>query len=185
MTFTKNFKNALRMFRLNEKAMQEISQEKDAGWWGIIFIAIAGFCFGVSMLILNPSYGVLTLIGAPVLMLITSFIGISILFLLAKLVGGKGSWHNYFRSYSHMYIFNWIAIIPLIGPFLSSIIGVWQVIMAIYITKVTMHLQLGKSAAIVLVPVIIAIILVLTATLVSITLFLKYFITVVQPVAQL
>lgn len=183
MTFTRNFRLALQLFKLDEKAMQELSKQKDAGWWGLLFITIAGFCFGISTLIVKPKAGIAVLLGGPVLMIITTFIGIGILFYLARLIGGKGTFHNYYRAYSHMYVLNWIAIIPFVGPFLSSLLGVWQVIIAIYVTKAALHLKLGKAAAVVLVPIVIAILVAFAATVAGMLLFLKYFVTVVQPTA--
>ncbi|MBU1975215.1 MAG: YIP1 family protein [Nanoarchaeota archaeon] len=182
MSFVLSLKRAFRMFKLDEKAMIELSKENHASWYGLLIIAIAGVCFGLSLIFVDTTLSILTVIGAPILMIITSFIGIAVLFILSKLLGGKGNFHNFYRAYSHMYVFNWIAIIPWIGPFLSSLVGVWQVIMAIYITKATQKLTMGKAAIVVLVPVFVLLLLaVFTSLVVALTLFLKYSYTLVQP----
>ncbi len=183
MPLKKHFNYALQVFRLDEHAIKQLSKEATATTWGLVIIAIAGLSLGLGVLFTNTSLEGYVIIGAAILLILLSFIGISFLYLFSHLLGGKGSFTSYFRSYSHMYLFNILAIIPVIGLLLSSLIGIWQVVMAIYITSVVRQMPLAKAAVVVLVPIIILFIVITTSSLFfDLKVFLQYFFTFLQPV---
>ena len=182
MSFKSSFHHSLKMFKLDEKAIRSLSEDKHATGWGILFIILAGIALAIGTMQVLQDMPPLIILGAPILLLISSFIGISVLYFLSEFLGGKGSFAPFYRAYSHMYFFNIVALIPFIGLILSSLVGIWQIIMAIYITKVVRKVTLTKAAIVVLIPVLVIIILAIASTLVlSLTIFGKYFLTFMQP----
>jgi hypothetical protein len=170
------------MFKLDEGAMNALAKDKNATGFGILFVIIAGICFGIGLLQYFPDLSPTILIGAPLLFIIISFIGMGVLYFFSEFLGAKGPFAQYYRAYSHMYVFNILAIIPFIGFILSSLIGIWQIIMAIYITKSVRKINLTKAAIVVLIPVLVIIILAVATSLVmSLSLFARFFWTFLQP----
>jgi len=170
------------MFRLDEKAIRSLSEDKHATGWGIVFIILAGIALAVGTMQVLPQMPALIILGGPLLFLIVSFIGIAVLYLFSESLGGKGSFAPYYRTYSHMYFWNILAILPFVGLILSSLVGIWQIIMAIYVTKVVRKVTLTKAAIVVLVPVLVIIILAVTTSKVySLELFAQWFMTFIQP----
>ncbi|MFH1073088.1 MAG: YIP1 family protein [Nanoarchaeota archaeon] len=188
MTFGTSIKNALRLFTLDEAAISGISKEKESTGFGILIIIIAGFCIAVGMLltsILMPSFqtkinevGQVIIIAAPVMLLLFSFIGIAVMFLIGRLFKGKAMFIDYYRPYSHIYISNWIAIIPVAGLFLSALAGVYQIIQGIVITKTIQQVSMFKAALIILIPFAVVFILGIALGIVFWRPFTEWFFTV-------
>lgn len=183
MSFSSSVKNSLKMFKLDESAMKSLANDKQATGFGILFVIIAGISLGIGLLQYFPNLSPTILIGAPLLFIIISFVGMGVLYFFSEFLGAKGPFAQYYRVFSHMYLFNVLAIIPFVGFILSSLIGVWQIIMAIYITKAVRKINLTKAAIVVIIPVLVIIILaVATSMVLSLSLFAKYFWTFLQPV---
>jgi hypothetical protein len=182
MSLKKHLRYALNLFRLNEPAIKNLAEEKTSTIWGIIMILIAGLSLGTGLYLTNNSLPPGIIIGGAILVFLLTFIGISFLFFFSHLLGGKGNFTQYFRAYSHMYLLNILAIIPVVGLFFSSLIGIWQIIMAIWVTKVVRQMPTAKAALIVLVPIIILfMVITYTALFFDLKIFLQYFFTFIRP----
>ncbi len=179
MDFNKAIKQAIGIVKLDRGAVIGVSKDKDAFATGVLIIAIGailsvlpsllrlgslnygmfnmmrGFGFPGSMMS-SASYG--SLIGAPIANSIGMFIWAGILFVIAKIFGGKGSYMEYFQPLSYLAILSWLGIlnvVPGIGSLISFAAGIWSIVATIIITKAVHSLPTGKAVIVVLIPIII------------------------------
>ena len=139
--------------------------------WSTIWISLFGLgvLTAITNLITNAEYHrgagaggsvVGAIIGAP----LGFFIGAGILFLIAKILGGTGSFLNYafllaLVDVPIQAIANVAGIIPVIGGLIGFVAGIYGIILAIYATASAHRLSLGRSTAVVLIPSIVAFLL--------------------------
>ncbi len=157
MGFTDSVKQGFEIIKLNESAMQDVARDSQATPMGILFLAIAGvasaigtltFIFFLPLLL----YTILTILGTVV--------GVFLIHLLAKLFGGKGSYSSLFRVASHASILSWITIIPILGPLLGTLIGIWLLVVWTISIR-TLH-KLPTKKAVIVVLLFIGVILLLS-----------------------
>lgn len=165
MDFKKSVMNAIEIVKLNGSVMTKVAADKDATGMGVLIIAIAGVAAAIGAL--NP-FGIIMM---PIAYLIGTFIGIGIIHLLAKLFGGKAKFSEFYRTSSHAYVVNWIAIIPILGPMVSGIAGLWNLVVTVFVLKNVHKLTTGKAVVVVLIPVVIAIIIGVVAAAAIIAMF--------------
>ena len=153
--FGNYIKQAIEILKLNTKAMTEASKDEKAFGMAILFIAIGGVAGAIGML--NPIGIVLN----PIIAIIGSFIGVGILHILAKLFGGKGTFTELYKVMGLAYLIQWISVIPLIGPILSGILGLWVIVVNVVALKTVYKLSTGKAIVVILIPLIIIVIIAL------------------------
>ncbi len=149
MDFKKSVKNALDIVQLKDKAISSVASAKDSFLPSVLILVIAGIAMAIGSM--NP----IGIIGNPIGYFIMSFIGVGILFIFAKLFGGKGNYMPHYNALAHGYILMWISVIPFIGPMIAAIAGLWSIVVAVKVTSVVHRLSIGKSALVVLIPIII------------------------------
>lgn len=93
------------------------------------------------------------------------FIAAGVLFILAKLFSGTGTFLTYTFLLSLIYvplgiISSVAGIIPLLGGLVALAAGIYEIILAIYATMSAHRLTIGKSTAVVLIPVVAAFVIV-------------------------
>lgn len=120
---------------------------------------------------------IVSLIVAPIFFLIWS----GIIFLIAKLLSGNGSFEK--QSFYMAFITYPLSIIasvsgiPLIGGVISLIAGIWALISTIFAVKYAHDFSTGKAAAAVIVPILVLIVLAAAlaiATIGSLASLMKY-----------
>lgn len=151
--FVDYLKKGLEIIKLNEKVMGDVAKDQKATGMAVLFIAIAGVAMAIG------TFMWMGIIFYPIAVLIGSFIGVGILHLFAKLFGGKGAFMDLYRVFGIGYILSWISVIPVVGPMISGIAGLWMIVVSIIAVRKVHSLSTGKAVAVVLIPVVIAIVL--------------------------
>ncbi len=165
MNFGDSVKQAIEIVKLNASAMTKVAADQKATGMGVLIIVIAGVAAAIGAL--NP-FGIIMM---PIAYLIGTFIGIGIIHLLAKLFGGKAKFSEFYRTSSHSYVVNWIAVIPILGPMIAGILGIWNLVVTVFALKNVHKLSTGKSVVVVLIPVVIVIIIAAVAAAAIIAMF--------------
>jgi hypothetical protein len=104
--------------------------------------------------------GIWAIIMVPVFFLIGTFIT----HLIAKMLGGQGEYSRYaylnasFQAPLTM-ISSIVAIIPFLGGCVSSLLGIYGLVLNYFAVKVNYSLSSGKAIAVVLIPIILVFIL--------------------------
>jgi hypothetical protein len=151
--FKHYFKAGLEILQIKQNSIKKIAEDSKATTFAILFIALAGVASAI---------GTLNLVGiifAPVAILIGTFIWFGILHLFSKIFGGKGKYSEFYRAAGVGYVGMWLAVIPILGPFLVLIISLWYLVVYVNIVKVVHKLSTGKAIAVVAIPVAIITIL--------------------------
>ena len=156
MDFKKYFQQGIEIVKLNEKTIDTVAKDKKATNMAILFFAIGGGILG--LLTFNPAafiFGALFTAGF-------SFIWTGILHLLAKILGGKAGFMEFYRPLGIGNILSWLAFIPVLG----QIIWLWTIVIEIFVLRKVHKLTTLKAVIIVLLPLILllAIIFVVAAT---------------------
>jgi hypothetical protein len=147
---------ALNIIQLKEEDIKEVSEKEEYFPWGVLIVAVAGLASSIGTMDFFP--GIIT---GPVMAVIGFFIGVGILFLIARLFGGTGSYMAYFRPLSYADILMWVSVIPFIGVFLSMVASIWLIVVSIKITQIVHNMDLPKAAIVVLIPIVVVFVLVL------------------------
>lgn len=114
--------------------------------------------------------------GGVIITFIGFFIGVGILYLVARMFGGQGPFMVYSHALALAYIPLGIAaaivgLIPFLGTLAALAAGIYAIYLAIQATASTHRLSQGKSVAVVLIPVAVIFVLALcAATLLAATL---------------
>jgi hypothetical protein len=164
---------------------EEVFQQEKArpsGTLGTALIAaaviglIAGLFFGLAQMMqmnrfLGPGMDTLgggsifvTAIMFVILLPVSLLISSGILHLIARVLGGDGSYSTYVWLLSTIFlplilINSILSLIPFIGFFLGSLVGLYAIVLEIFATKVNYMLTTGKAVLVVLIPVGIAFLL--------------------------
>ena len=98
--------------------------------------------------------------GALFFIPIGFFIGMAILFVLAKLFGGEGNFetHTYLLATIFMplsIITSAIGIVPVLGGCLALVISIYQLVLNYFAIKVAHNLSSGSAIAVVLIPIVV------------------------------
>ncbi len=104
--------------------------------------------------------GVAAIISIP----ISFLIGVGILHLLAKLLGGQGDFGNYAYLIATfqapiIIVSAILGFVPGLGSCLGSILSIYGFVLTYYATKVAYNLTSGKAIAVVLIPILVVILL--------------------------
>lgn len=101
-----------------------------------------------------------TIIGVP----LAFFIGVAILFVVAKLFGGTGTFLE--QSYAMMLYYVPIqavtavlGLLPFFGGLAAFVLGIYEIVLAVFAIAASQRLTTGKSVAVVLLPAVILILL--------------------------
>ena len=102
----------------------------------------------------------------PIFTLVASFIALGIMHLLAKLFGGKAGFKEYYRTMGVGYVGMWISVIPILGPMITGLIGLWYIVVNYSVLKAVHKLSTLKAVIVIGIPVIIGLVagVVLAAT---------------------
>ena len=153
MDFKKEIMDALELIKLNAKVIPKIVKNKEGLAAALIIAALAGVAYGIGTL------NIPGIILGAIWMIVGLFIGTAIIYAIAFLFGGKAKFMDLLKPIGYMYIIMWIAVIPLIGPVIAGIAGIWSIVVEVVIVKNIYKFSTGKAAAVVLIPVAIALII--------------------------
>lgn len=104
--------------------------------------------------------GVFSIIGVP----LAFFIGVAILFVVAKIFGGIGTFLQ--QSYAMMLYYVPIQIVtailglvPVLGGLATFVLGIYEIVLTVFAISASHRLSIGKSVAVVLIPAVIVLVL--------------------------
>lgn len=158
--------DAWQIVTFKEHAIKKIAHEKDVLTHGILITVIAGIAAAIGTF---SWFGIITF---PIGYLIGSFIGLGILHLLALLFGGKGTFKRFFAVGLHTSLLGWVMVIPVLGFFLGAVAKIWGIVAMYFIIKNVHELSPGRSLAVLLIPIILAlIVMAIIATILAVTFF--------------
>jgi len=195
--FKKYFSSALDIVKLNPKEIIKVAKDKDATLWGLIFVVVAGLATAIGALITNgikmpilyrttlgmPKFS--DIVVMPIGYLLWTFIFIGILWVLAKLFGGKARFVEHYRAQSLGLVVYWIGVIPIIGPMILWIAELWYLVMSVFIIKNVHKLKTWQAVLVVLIPIIVIVILIAIFIAALVTWFVAMGITTPEELEQL
>ena len=152
--FVDSVKQAVEIVKLNGKAAVNVSKDKNATLMGILIVIIGGTLSGIANL--AGTFDLLLVILAPMMILISFFVSVGIIHLLARLFGGKAGYMELFRAQSHAQILSWLGplvIISFLGNILNFLVSLWSIVVSIVILENVHKLSRGKAIMVVLIPV--------------------------------
>jgi hypothetical protein len=160
MDFMDSVKQAIEIVKLNSSAITKVASDNKATAMGVVIIIVAGVLAAIGR------FSWIGIIYSPIAYLIATFIGIGIIHLLALLFGGKAKFSQFYRPIAHATILSWVSVlafIPVLGSLLSTIAGIWELVVMVVTLKSVHKLTTGKAVIVVLIPVIVIGILMLFA----------------------
>lgn len=192
MDFQNSVKKAIDIIKLDEKAIGQVSKDKEAWKMGLLIIAIGGILSGLASYIMTKtSSPVLNMMGlgklgevaqkatlssiilAPIGSIIGTLIIVGIFLLIAKLFKGKGTYMELFTPIAFATILSWLGIlniIPTIGGIINFLAGIWSIVVMVVIIRKVNVLSTGKAVAVVLIPLAIILIIFMIITALAVAL---------------
>jgi len=159
MDFKEYLKKGIDIVKLNKDAASEVASQEDAFGMAILFFAIGGLAAGLGSVMTKLGFGFFTIILFPVFHVIGSFIWTGILFLLAKLFGGTGTYRAHYSALGIGSLAGWAQIVPVLG----GIVALWNIPVSVIVTERIHNISTGKAVAVVLIPMVFFITLALIA----------------------
>ncbi len=157
MNFFKYVKLGIKILKLDRKAITKISGDEKATNKGIIILLIAGLLSVVGLYGIEGYYRVL--IMAPIFTLVFFVLGVGMLHLFVKLLGGRTGYPALFRVLSHAAIMTWLwlfLVIPKVGDIINLAIIFWGVVVTIVAVETTNNMTRMRAILAVLIPFVIA-----------------------------
>jgi hypothetical protein len=154
MAFGDYVKKGWDVARLKTDAIQSLAEDKDALGPAIGILAIGGACGAFGML------NFLGIIYMPILRIIGAFIMIGIMhFVATAFFSGKGEFKSLFAPLACATLISWVGVIPLIGPVLAILAGLWLLVVFVLGVEVVHQIDRPKAIAVVAIPVVIGAVL--------------------------
>lgn len=116
----------------------------------------------------GPAFSFAYIILGP----ISFLIGVGIYHLIATILGGRGQYGRYSYLYSTfaaplMIATSILGFIPVLGGCVSAILGIYQIVLAYYATKVEYNLSQGRAIIVVVAPILAGLLLAICITVVA------------------
>ncbi|MFH1824374.1 MAG: Yip1 family protein [Candidatus Firestonebacteria bacterium] len=144
---------AVEIIKLNKEAIKEVYERKESNLPALLIVLICGLIPGVFRL------SVLGIIIGPLLALIGTGIYTAIIFILALIFGGKGSYSKLFRVIGYACMLGWLGFIPFVGWLLC----LWILVVTFIALQTNFNMSKVKAGLVVCIPVVIWIIIFLVA----------------------
>jgi len=167
MRFGDYIKKGIETAQLKRDATQMLAGDREALGPALGILAIGGACAAIGALSL------LGIIWMPIVRIIGAFIVVAIMhFVATSFLGAKsGSFSGLFVPLACASVISWIAIIPLIGPVLAFLAGLWLLVVSVIIVEHVYQLDRAKAIIVVAVPVVVAIIIAMIALVLGLSAF--------------
>jgi len=133
----------------------------------LIFTVVA-IIYALAALLWMPGRFFSVLIGTFIGLFIASFIWFGIIWLFAKMFGGKGAFMDQYKPMSDALLVDVLSLVPFIGGLVA---GIWHIVASITIVKTVHKLSSGKAVAAVLIPVAIILVIGIILAIAAATLF--------------
>lgn len=100
-----------------------------------------------------------TIVFGTIFLTLGYFVGVLVFWVFAKLFGGQAGYMSHYNGASFLALMALPNIIPIVGPFLSMLTGLWGIVMHIFLVREIHKLSTGKAVAAVLIPYLLLFIL--------------------------
>ena len=163
MDFKQGIMRAIGILKLDGATIKQTAQDSDSFAMALIIPILAGIAMAIGSL--NP-FGIIIL---PVFIIIGLFIGTAILWVTAMLLGGKAGFMELLKPLGHSEMLNWITVIPILGPMISPLLGIYMLVVGIATIKHVYNFSWGKAIAVVAIPTVIIGVLMIIAGIAAFT----------------
>jgi hypothetical protein len=150
MDFRGYLAKGLDLIKLSRPAADELAEDPGAFNAGMLFVAIAGLAAGIGFTFRSFGIGAPLIIFWPIVAVLMSFFHVFVLFIIAKILGGTGSYRSYYGSLGVGCMPAWSAIVP----FLGSILSLWTIPVAVIVTERVHKLSTARSLIVVILPML-------------------------------
>lgn len=135
LEFKKYLKKSLDIIKLKNGAALEAATDKRAFMPGILILAIGGLAVALGGVfegqVTAPAETAFFLLFAPVLNILMFSIFIAVFHGVARLLGGKAAFQEYYRATSLAWIISWAQVVPVIG----TIVSLWSIPVNVSVLK--------------------------------------------------
>lgn len=153
------FLKGVELVKLNRDAAEEVARDPDSFGPAVLFFAIGGLAGGIGHSIGSMGLGSFMLVIGPIASVIGSFVWVGILYVIARIFGGRGTYMGYYSALGIGSLPHWAQVVP----FLGWIAALWSIPVAVIVTERVHGLSTGKAIAVLLIPAVIAFLLALAA----------------------
>ena len=154
MSFGDYIKKGWEVVQLKGEAIDLLAQDEDAMGPALGILAIGGVAAAIG--ILQP----LGIIYMPILRLIGAFIFVGIMhFCATTFFGGTGGFKAVFIPLCCATLISWIGVIPLIGPVLAVLAGIWLLVVSVVVVERAHAIDRGKAIVVVAIPLVIGLVI--------------------------
>src|SRR5512135_3541511 len=150
MTFKGYLSQGIELVKLNRDTAEAVANDQGAFGWAVLFFAIGGLAGGLGGALTSMGVGSIMILAGPVMHVIGSFISTAILFVLARMMGGKGSFTGYYSALGIGSMPAWAQIVPVLG----WLVSLWTIPVAVVVTERVHGISTGKAVFVVLLPII-------------------------------
>ncbi|MHB8172831.1 MAG: YIP1 family protein [Nitrospirota bacterium] len=150
MDFKGYLAKGIDLIKLSRPAADALAQDPYAFNAGVLFVAIGGLAGGIGTAIFSFGIGFSAIIFWPVVAVLMSFVHVFILFVIAKILGGTGSYRRYYGALGVGSMPIWAAIIPFFG----SILSLWTIPIAVIVTERVHKISTARAILAVIIPML-------------------------------
>jgi hypothetical protein len=133
--------------KLDRDAAELVAHDPESFWPAVLFFAIGGLAEGIGASVLSAGSSI---VFAPVLTVLASFIGVGILHLVALMLGGKSDFKSYYSALGIGSLPLWARIVPGLG----HIVALWEIPVSVVVTERVHGLSTGRAVVVALFPLV-------------------------------
>lgn len=159
MDLKEYFKKGVRLIKLDKGAAEEVAGDENSFGPALLFFAVGGLAGGIGHSLGTMGIGSFMLFVGPLASVIGSFIWVGILHLIARLLGGSGTYRGYYSALGIGSLPHWAQVVPVLG----WIAALWSIPVAVIVTERVHNFSTGKAVAVLLIPAVIGMLLALVA----------------------
>ncbi len=150
MDFKGYLTKGIDLIKLSRPAADALAQDPDVFNAGMLFVAISGLAGGIGATIFTFGAGAFAIIFWPIAAVLLSFVRVFILFVIAKILGGTGSYKSYYGALGIGVMPAWASVAPVLGPVLS----LWTIPIAVIVTASVHKLSTARAVLVVIIPML-------------------------------
>jgi len=133
--------------RLDRDAAELVARDPVSFWPAVLFFAIGGLAEGIGASAFSAGSSV---VFAPVLSVLASFIGVGLMHLVALVLGGKAGFRSYYGALGIGSLPLWARVIPGLG----HIVALWEIPVSVVVTERVHGLSTGRAVVVALFPLL-------------------------------
>jgi hypothetical protein len=154
VNFLDYLKKGWEAVQLKMEAIESLASDEKAFGPAIGILAIGGVAMAIGTF--NP----VGIILYPIVFVVGAFVAVGLMHLAATLIfGATGDFKSLINVIGCASIVRWIGVVPLLGPVLTVLAGLWLLVVGVLTVEKTYKLDRGKSVIVVAVPVVLALVL--------------------------